>query len=221
VAILSGELDAGRTYTQGTLSEQLGVGRTPLREAIRRLQSEGLLESERNRRIRVSPLDPDDLEQLYTLRLTLEALAVRISVPKLTEKDLKFVRQALDDHNRAWQAGQIELAEARHRDFHFRLFSHAGDRIRSLAEELWDHAARYRRAYAKSSDTQIAYLQLAVPEHEGIFEAASLGDADLCARRSAQHMARTVVTLSASVDGSLDLSDVRLALKLVQAEADS
>ena len=64
-AIMSGELPAGARLSQVALANRFGVSRTPLREAVRRLQSEGLLDSEHNRQVRVAGLDLKDLENLY------------------------------------------------------------------------------------------------------------------------------------------------------------
>jgi GntR family transcriptional regulator, rspAB operon transcriptional repressor len=62
--ILLGELAPGATFSQVQLASQLGISRTPLREAVRLLQTEGLLDSEPNRRVRVSPLTTEDFEDL-------------------------------------------------------------------------------------------------------------------------------------------------------------
>src|ERR671923_2666709 len=72
-AILRGEIPAGEATSQVTLARQLDVGRTPLREALRMLQREGLVISEPNRRVRVAELSSDDAEELYVMRIALEA----------------------------------------------------------------------------------------------------------------------------------------------------
>src|ERR1700722_10486 len=80
-AILDGDLAPGAVMSQVALAEELGISRTPLREALRMLQSERLVEAEPNRRVRVAPMSPADLEELYVVRITLEAEALRLSVP--------------------------------------------------------------------------------------------------------------------------------------------
>ena len=74
--------------SQVALAQDLGISRTPLREALRMLQSEGLVEGEPNGRVRVAPMSAPDLEQLYVMRVTLEAEALRLSVPRMTSEDL-------------------------------------------------------------------------------------------------------------------------------------
>ena len=74
--ILRGELDADAPISQVQLARQLGVSRTPLREALRMLQREGLIESEPNRRVRVSRMSLTEVEQLYAMRVMLETRPV-------------------------------------------------------------------------------------------------------------------------------------------------
>jgi GntR family transcriptional regulator, rspAB operon transcriptional repressor len=86
-AILSGDMAAGEVTTQVALGESLGAGRTPIREALRLLQREGLVIAEPNRRVRVAELSADDAESLYVSRIALEVVALRITVPALRSPD--------------------------------------------------------------------------------------------------------------------------------------
>jgi DNA-binding GntR family transcriptional regulator len=74
--ILDGTLTPGTKLSQVTLSEQLGVSRTPLREVLRMLQEEGLVEIEPNQRTRVAGLDPQELDDIYASRILMETLAL-------------------------------------------------------------------------------------------------------------------------------------------------
>jgi DNA-binding GntR family transcriptional regulator len=86
--ILNGRLEPGAKVSQVQLAASLGVGRPTLREALRMLQNEGLVQAEHNRQMRVAPLELDDFEQLCALRLAVEPMAVQLSVPYLTDTDL-------------------------------------------------------------------------------------------------------------------------------------
>ena len=142
-SILNGALPPGESLSQVQLASQLGVSRGPLREAVRMLQREGLVEAEVNRRGRVSSFSIDDLEQLYAMRIVHESLAIRINVPRFTKRDIDALRgclrrmEALAGHDlRQWQGVD--------REFHFTLLAHAGDRLMRTIRELYDHADRYR-----------------------------------------------------------------------------
>src|SRR6266508_2867975 len=146
-AILRGELDPRVPISQVRLAATLGVSRTPLREALRMLQREGLIDSEPNRRVRVAELSMTDLEQLYAGRVLVEALAVRLTVPRYTPGDLAELKVALSQLNQLSEGRDIDAWEAAHRRYHELLRKYAGERIERLARDLSDHAERYRRVY--------------------------------------------------------------------------
>jgi DNA-binding GntR family transcriptional regulator len=218
-AILLGTLEAGRVYPQAALSSLLDVGRTPLREAIRRLQAEGWLDANKNRRVRIAPLDPGDLQQLYAARISLETLCVRLSVPRLTDEDVVFLERALDGIVAANERADIVSVWEPHRDFHLRLIEHAGARLFRQVQELWDHAERYRRLFFKSPSEQRALQALGNAEHTEIFEAAARRDGLACSEILARHLGRTGLTILAGLDSRVDPSDVRAALHMVAGRA--
>jgi DNA-binding GntR family transcriptional regulator len=213
-AILDGTLAPGATFSQVQLAAQLDVSRTPLREALRRLETERLVEAVYNRRVRVSPVSLDDLEQLYAMRISLESLGVRATVPELGDDELAVLRQALVELD----AAPRDDFRTPHRRFHVTLVSGAGDRLRGQIEDLWDHAERYRLAYM-SPDEHGALRELARSEHEAIMAAASAHDADACSRLTASHLARTALTVIARMDGGYDPRLIRAAVQHVGSAA--
>jgi GntR family transcriptional regulator, rspAB operon transcriptional repressor len=185
-AILDGELAAGAVMSQVALAEELGISRTPLREALRMLQGEGLVEAEPNRRVRVAPMTPSDLEQLCVMRVTLEAEALRLSVPRMTPEDLA----RLEGHM-AEMAHYAEIKDYRrwvvpHSQFHRALTSPAGQRINDLLGQLFDHAERYRRLHIGHGPTAWA-----TAGHREILDACKTGDRERSAGLLAAHLART------------------------------
>src|SRR3954471_5038798 len=136
-AILRGELAAGQTTSQVTLARDLNVGRTPLREALRLLQREGLVVSESNRRVRIAGLSSTDAEELYVMRIALEAVAIRITVPTLTSSDfaeLEGYMAQMDHYMRVDDRRGMRLP---HRAFHDRLRPAAGGGGDTPAEQLF------------------------------------------------------------------------------------
>ena len=142
--ILRGELDPREPISQVQLAKRLGVSRTPLREALRMLQREGLIDSEPNRRVRVAALSVSDLEQLYAARIVVDSLRVRLVVPRLTPDDIAEMRQRLQAMG---AERELDAWDVHHRIFHDLLKHRVGERLDRIAQDLFDHTERYRRVY--------------------------------------------------------------------------
>ncbi|WP_413806380.1 GntR family transcriptional regulator [Streptomyces sp. OE57] len=218
-AILQGRLKPGTWVSQVQLAADLKVSRTPLREALRRLQTEGLVQLDFNRRIQVSPLSIPDLETLYAMRLASEPLAVLLSVPQLGKEELAELGEAMTTMNEAAERGDEEQAIAAHRTFHFLLFSHTEDRLRSHVESMWDHSVRYLRLYHNAPSYRLALITMGRTGHDEIFEAAQSGDGRRTSRLVAEHLARTALTVIASVAGAHDPKMIRESLRFVLESA--
>jgi len=209
-AILRGELDPTVPLSQVQLAARLGVSRTPLREALRMLQREGLIYSEPNRRVRVAELSVADLEQLYAARVLIEALAVRLTVPRFGPQDLAALKDSLASMTEL-KGHDLDLWEAAHKRFHGLLRRHAGDRIGRLADDLADHTERYRRVYMAEPRAWSA----AAAEHTAIVSSCESGSAADASVQLARHLARTALTLVAVFDPEHEPRPVREALRLV------
>jgi DNA-binding GntR family transcriptional regulator len=133
--------------SQVALAEELGISRTPLREALRMLQSERLVEAEPNRRVRVAPMSAGDLEELCIARVTLEAEAMRLSVALMTPEDLARLEGYMAEMSHYASAEDYRRWTVPHRSFHRALTAPAGERINDLLGQLFDHAERYRRLH--------------------------------------------------------------------------
>jgi DNA-binding GntR family transcriptional regulator len=216
-AILRGELDPRTPISQVQLAATLGVSRTPLREALRMLQREGLISSEPNRRVRVAELSMTDLEQLYACRVLVEALAVRVTVPRQEPGDVAELRAALSEMEGLTavpdrpDVRDVDAWEAGHRRYHELLRGRAGERIRRLARDLSDHSERYRRVYMAERQA----WPIAAREHAAILEAFASKDGSAATVLLVRHLARTALTLIASVDPEHEPTAVREALRLV------
>src|SRR5260370_14947627 len=104
-AIVSGELPPGQRIRDLDLAAQLGVSRTPVREALQRLEDEGLVETLPGSLTRVVPLDTQAARETFPVVATLHALATRLAVGHLTEQDFASLRQANDRLVAALEAG--------------------------------------------------------------------------------------------------------------------
>lgn len=215
-AILFGDIPEGAVVNQVELAERLGVSRTPLREAIRLLEREGLIEAEPNRPARVARLSVTDLEEVYALRISVESLAAHISVPRLTPADLTLMKQHHEEMVRFATAEDYDHWHVPHERFHACLVAHSAERMRSLISQLSDHAERYRRAY--TTEVPMAWA-VGIREHQAILEAATTGNADLTTARLARHYARSALNAVTLVAPLHDPHVVRDALALALRQA--
>jgi DNA-binding GntR family transcriptional regulator len=185
VGILEGELEPGTELAEVALSEQLGVSRGPIREAISRLAAEGLVSVRPRRGAVVRSLSKEEFLELYQVREALERMAVQLAVPRLTETQLKELA-ALNEVMNASAAhddvgGFFEANVA----FHSRLLEASGNStLQEVYRQLLGQLGRYRLR----SLTLRGNLQRSVSEHAAILRAAKRGDADRAAQLMAEHI---------------------------------
>ncbi|CAM5508899.1 hypothetical protein STENM223S_03073 [Streptomyces tendae] len=143
--ILDGSLPAGSRLAQYDLADSLNMSITPLREAIRRLSSEGLLTVDTHRDVRVSTMTADEARQLFEVRLSLDPTAAELAARRRTETDIAAMRAAVDQLlpvTRRWG----EDALTAHRAFHQTLYrASRNDLLIKMLDDLWDKSDRYRR----------------------------------------------------------------------------
>lgn len=214
--ILHGVLAAGSTVSQVKLADRLGVNRTPLREALRMLQREGLIESKHNRQVRVAPLTSADLVQLYALRIPQEAVAIKLTVPQLTAENIAELRDLLTAMDTVASPETFPEWERYHRVFHQRLVAHAGARITKAVGDLGAYCERYRRALLQANPVS---FDIGAREHAEIVSACEERDPDAAAKALGRHLGRTALTLLSVTDPSYDPAAVRTALRFVLGEA--
>ena len=184
--ILRGELAPGSELSQPELSRRFSVSRTPLREALRQLEIEGLIVNEGlHRSLRVSPLSMPDLDDLYSIRVPGEALALWLTVPVLRPAQLDALEAELD----LIDAGDGDA----HRRFHAGLRVGAGERLRHQLDQLFEHAERYHRAFIATPDRVFVARKLA--EHRAILEACRTGDRVLARDLIVDHLSTTAIAL--------------------------
>jgi GntR family transcriptional regulator, rspAB operon transcriptional repressor len=206
-AILDGELAPGAIMSQVSLAEELGISRTPLREALRMLQSEGLIEAEPNRRVRVAPIAAADLEELCVIRVTLESEALRLSISRLTADDLARLEGSMAEMAHYAETKDYRRWGAPHRRFHRLLTAHAGERSNALLDQLFDHSERYRRLHIGHGPSAWA-----TAGHREILDACKAGDRARGGALLATHLARTAFEVSELLDPAYDPGRLREAL---------
>ena len=209
-AILSGEIAEGAVTSQATLAERFGVGRTPLREALRMLQREGLVISQPNHRVRIAELSSEDAEELYIMRIALEAVAIRVTVPVLTSADLAELDGLMAQMDHYMKLRDHVGHREPHRQFHYRLVYAAGPRVSERIDELFDHAELYRRRFGAADSWEARRA-----EHRAILDAVGEGDREAAADLLADHYLHTVRLVFGELDPGHDLARLRETVAIV------
>jgi GntR family transcriptional regulator of gluconate operon len=173
-AILSGELEPGTHLVESMLSERFQVSRAPIREALRALEGEDLVES-RRRGVFVKTLTKQDVWELYNLRAMLEGAAVELAVSRFGEADIAALRRHLERMaDAAAKGGTREFAEADMR-FHTEFFERAGHR-RLL--RVWQSFSETYRVILEITDAGNPDLEGVVADHRAILDAIERRDVD-------------------------------------------
>ncbi len=189
--ILDGTLTPGTKLSQVTLSEQLGVSRTPLREVLRMLQEEGLVEIEPNQRTRVAGLDPQELDEIYASRILMETLALSMTIDAFGAAERKEAKRLLTAMRRAAKSGEIQEWFGAHTDYHRLITAGGGEAMQRQLQMLADRSIRYIRIYQISDPT--SWQAAGDVEHAQILEALIEGDRRKALTRMAHHLARTAL----------------------------
>jgi DNA-binding GntR family transcriptional regulator len=211
--ILEGAIPPETILPQVSLAARLGISRTPLREAIRMLQEEGLVVAEPQKRARVAPFDASDLEAIYVQRLTLEGLGVIISTPRLTAEERAELEELRDTMSVDRLTDDPEAWQTAHRRFHLLLVDRLGAHLLRAVVLNMDSSERYRLLVARLGG-QDRRWQNTVTEHAAIVDAVLAGDADKASELLSAHLARTALTLIAELAPAYDPSILRASLAL-------
>ena len=194
--VLTGELEPGAVLNQAVLARQIGISTTPLREALRRLAQQGLVELGAHRDARVAPLDAAEARDLVELRQDLDPLAAGLVAQRRTAADLAEMADSLarleslpEDPSPAQLAG--------HRRFHAALYraSHNAVLVETL-DGLWDKTDRYRRHALRAgrSDEEVAQR---AEEHRLLVEAVSDRDAAAATELMRRHVESSLAARAA------------------------
>jgi DNA-binding GntR family transcriptional regulator len=177
-AILSGELVPGSILNQATLARTMGISTTPLREALRRLKTEGLVRLDAHRDAHVADLTAEEARDMLDVRRSLDPLGAALAAERRTKADIAQIRAAHEGLQPLPVNATITDLAA-HRRFHAAIYhaSHNDLLIRNL-DELWDKADRYR-LLALQNDRGDAAREQKREEHRQLMEAVVAGDPDL------------------------------------------
>jgi DNA-binding GntR family transcriptional regulator len=183
--IISGRLRAGAELHEAALARALGVSRGPVREALGRLASEGLVTIRPHRGAVVRALSNEEFIEAYQVREALEIMAVRLGVPRLTPGDVAAMERLVDEMAHRADAGDVAGFFAANAQFHQYFFDVAGNAMLSdLYRQVRGQIDRHRlRSLELRGD-----LRRSIDEHRAILWAARSGDVERAANLASEHV---------------------------------
>ncbi|OMP65981.1 GntR family transcriptional regulator [Domibacillus epiphyticus] len=182
-AILNGEIAPGEKLVQEELANSLGVSRMPVREALRKLEIEGLIKIEPHRGAVVKTLNIEDIEEIYNLRAQLEKIAVEQSVEKIEEEEIRKLELLVNEMEDTKEAEKFVEANI---TFHNLLMSNcAWKRLLFFIETLWNGFPQ------QTPHLLLDHTKKSNQEHKEILEAVKKKDAALAGDLVAKHISRT------------------------------
>jgi DNA-binding GntR family transcriptional regulator len=190
--ILTGALRPGERIRQEAIAHAMGTSRIPVREALSRLQNEGLVTLTSHVGARVAELDIAELDEIYRIRERLEPLAIGESAPRLTDPQLDTLVGYIEEMEACADVEDPSRWVDLDRRFH--LTTYVGcrmPRLIDMIEGLWNATQQYRRAYTRLPER----FALAHQEHRLILEALRRRDGENAELLSLLHIRRTRLTL--------------------------
>ena len=189
--ILSGKYQRGEVVTELQLCAELGVSRTPVREALRRLSQEHLIE-ESPRGTVVLGVVRKDFEDMCAIRLRIEGLAVRGFIDNLTDDSLRELREAVEFQEFYLNKSDPDHIKAMDSRFHELIYQNCGSAILcDTLSPLHKKVQKFRRL----SIEQAGRAETSVKEHRAIYEAIAAKDADLAERLMNEHVGNAMQTI--------------------------
>ena len=176
-AIIEGVLKPGERLMEIQLSEQLGVSRTPIREAIRMLELEGLVVMLPRKGAYVANISKKDLMDILEVRVGLEGLAAYCATDRMTEDHIRMLEIISKDLEEAVYKNDVETMLAKDEEFHTLIFEATGTKI-------WETVYRFRLMYMSDYSSAVNI----VDEHKKIIEAFKKGRAHLAEKLAKEHI---------------------------------
>lgn len=200
-AILKGELEPGERLMEVTLAQKLGVSRTPIREAIRKLELEGLVKMTPRKGAEVAQITLKDLTDVLEVRRHLEELAVELSCKKATDAELEELKQCHEVFKHKIESDDLTEMAVADVALHDVIYKITGNkRLIQILNNLREQMYRYRLEYIKDEDKR----KILVEEHEVLLKAISARDVKAAKEAIKQHINNQEKTIIENLAGELE-----------------
>ena len=185
-AIMQGQLSPGERLLEVQLADEMGVSRTPVREAIRRLELEGFV-------VMVpAGLSINDVEEVYEIRTVLETLAVRLAAQRMQPADYAQLDDLSEKMRATWQEGNVDNWVSLDASFHELLYKFSrNERLVAMMNNIMEQLSRYR--IISLANVEVRHNSLS--EHQELIEALKRRDSEAAATAVAMHIENTKQSL--------------------------
>lgn len=184
-AIVEGKLNPGQRLMEVQLAEQLGVSRTPVREAIRKLELEGLVVMLPRKGAYVANMSLKDIIDVLEIRSTLEGLASSLAAERIHPENIKELEKIAKEFEQ--NADNTDLDELLKKDveFHECIFKATNNKkLHQLITSLWEQVYRFRATYIADYES----VKSIIKEHQLILDAIKKGDNELAKKYAKEHI---------------------------------
>lgn len=185
-AIIRGDFSPGERIMEIQLAEKLGVSRTPVREAIRKLELDGLVEMIPRKGTYIKKVIKKDIEDIFEVRKYLEALAAFLAAQRIKENQIKEMKEILVDFDKYSEQNDIKGLIEMDTKFHDALFRASGnEKLVEIAQSIKQHVYRYRVLYINDYGNKEGTLS---KEHHEILDAIIKRDPQTAEKLSREHV---------------------------------
>ena len=192
IDLLNGVYEPGESLVEKKLSEELGVSRTPVREALRQLELEGLVKSVPNKGVTVRGISQQDIQDIYTIRMMIEGLAARWAAEKITPEEMEELKEAVEleeFYTAKSNYGNLLQFDTR---FHDTIFKASKSKpLMYTLSTFHSYVQKARKVSMCSPERAAAALE----EHKAIMQAIIDRDADRAEKLMTQHVKNASLNL--------------------------
>lgn len=188
-AILDGTLRPGERLMEIQLSKQLGVSRTPVREAIRKLELEGLVIMVPRKGAYVASISKKEVLDILELRIGLESMAARLAAERISEMEVEELEKISSKLEKSIKENNLEKMMKYDEDFHKLIFDITGnEKLKSILSTIWEPVYnKFRLDYMSDYSSAVNIVE----EHKKIVMALRKGDKDLAEELAKEHIEKS------------------------------
>ncbi len=186
--ILNDEYTTGQKLNELALANELKISRTPIREALKQLELEGLVESIPNKGVYVKGFSPRDIDDMFEIRLSLEGLAIQLAIDRMDDVYLAKIKDVYDLMEFYTLKKEVEKVNDLNILYHETIYQATQSRY---VEQLLRDVHYYVSVTSRHSITQQERMETALIEHKAILDSIVAGDKELAKKTIQKHIKKT------------------------------